>query len=260
MPKRMIVALAVALLPAIAACDLAMQELRAQARDEWSEAYELSAGGVVEIVNQNGSIDVRRGSGKGVSIRAERIAKAPHDEAAKELLKRIEIVETSTADRVRVETKRLTTSGLFGGSIEVRYHVEVPDGVRVVAETTNGQVDVDGVSAETTVKTTNGGIRASGLEGAVTATTTNGEIDIEVESASGDIEAETTNGGITVRVPDSMKADISAETTNGGIDVSGLKVENEDRPSRRRMTGRLNGGGARISLETTNGGITIRGR
>jgi len=69
-----------------------------------------------------------------------------------------------------------------------------------------------------------------------------------------------TNGGIELRLPATSKATISARITNGGIDTSGLEVETTGEKSRRRLDGRLNGGGARIELEGTNGGIHISGR
>ena len=69
-----------------------------------------------------------------------------------------------------------------------------------------------------------------------------------------------TNGGIELRLPASSKATISARITNGGIDTSGLELETTGEKSRRRLDGRLNGGGARIDLEGTNGGIRIAGR
>ena len=53
--------------------------------------------------------------------------------------------------------------------------------------------------------------------------------------------------------------DSSASVTNGGINVEGLSIETTE-SSRRRLEGRLNGGGAPIRLEGTNGGIHIAAR
>jgi len=47
--------------------------------------------------------------------------------------------------------------------------------------------------------------------------------------------------------------------TNGGIDTGPLPVEKVE-ASRRRLEGRLNGGGPTIRLETTNGGIRLSAR
>ena len=45
----------------------------------------------------------------------------------------------------------------------------------------------------------------------------------------------------------------------GGINVSGLKLETTE-STRRRVEGKLNGGGTLIDLRTTNGGIRVRAR
>ena len=47
---------------------------------------------------------------------------------------------------------------------------------------------------------------------------------------------------------------------NGGISAGDLPIETTGENNRRRLEGRLNGGGARIQIEGTNGGITISGR
>ena len=57
-------------------------------------------------------------------------------------------------------------------------------------------------------------------------------------------------------------ATIAARAVNGGVRVSDdLNAEREDelteRERRRRFTGTLNGGGARVSASTTNGGVRI---
>jgi hypothetical protein len=60
-------------------------------------------------------------------------------------------------------------------------------------------------------------------------------------------------------VPESAKADISASCTNGGISVTGVKLEISEQ-SRRRLEGKLNGGGTPIELHTTNGGVRLRSK
>jgi hypothetical protein len=51
-------------------------------------------------------------------------------------------------------------------------------------------------------------------------------------------------------------ADLDASVTNGAISIAGLKFEASDQ-SRRRLSGRINGGGTPITLATTNGAIRI---
>jgi DUF4097 and DUF4098 domain-containing protein YvlB len=95
----------------------------------------------------------------------------------------------------------------------------------------------------------------------VSATTTNGGVNLTLAKlGDGGIRAETTNGGMSIEIPSDSKADITAHVVNGGISVDNLKLETVGDQSRRRVEGRINGGGAHIELSTTNGGIRLAGK
>ena len=72
------------------------------------------------------------------------------------------------------------------------------------------------------------------------------------------ISLETTNGGVTLTLPEKAKATVSASCTNGGINVGSLDNFDVTEKSRRRLEGKLNGGGTEVELRTTNGGIRLR--
>ena len=249
---------------AASACDVNVGEhgfsmgiTAGKAQNEWIKTYTLGAGGRFEIANVNGLINASPGTGDQVEVRAERIAKASSDEAAQELLKKIEIAETASGDRVRLETK--APQGTFGrGGHEVRYFVKVPRGLAVNFETVNGGVRLENLEGQIVASTTNGGVRGSGLKGQVKASTTNGGVEIAMAAVTGDVELETTNGGIRLQLPRNAKANLDARCTNGGISVEDDWDASENvEKSRRRWSGTLNGGGPRVSVETTNGGIRI---
>ena len=247
----------------VAGCDInvgehgfSMDVASGKAQDEWTRSYPVSAGGRVEVVNINGTINASPGDSGQVEIRAERIAKAGSDEAARELLKKIEIVETASADRVRVETKVPKMSWGRGGH-EVKYWVKVPKGLAVTFETVNGGVRLENLEGQIVASTTNGGVRGRGLRGAVKAETTNGGVEIDMAAVTGEIDLGTTNGGINLRLPANTKATLEARCTNGGIRVDETLSVDTSEKSRRRFRGAMNGGGVRVSAETTNGGIRI---
>jgi hypothetical protein len=257
------IVLAIALLAA--GCDInvgehgfSMDVASGKAQDEWTRSFTLASGGRLEVVNINGTINASPGDGPQVLVRAERIAKARTDEDAQELLKKIEIVETASAGKVRIETKVPRMPGRRVGH-EVRYFVKVPKGVAVNFETTNGGVRLENLDGEIVASSTNGGVRGKGLRGTVKADTTNGGLEIEMAAVTGDIDLETTNGGIRLQLPRDAKATIEARCVNGGIgiDESGWTSLSETEKSRRHFRGTLNGGGPRVTVETTNGGINV---
>ncbi len=250
----------------VAGCDISVGEhgfsmdvASGKAQEEWTRTYTVAAGGHLEISNVNGTINASPATGTQIEVRAERIAKAGNDEAARELLKKIEIVEEATADRVRIQTRVPKMSWGRSGH-EVRYWVKVPKGLAVNFETVNGGVRLENLEGQVVASTTNGGVRGKGMKGTVKASTTNGGVEIDMAAVTGEIDLETTNGGIRLELPQDVKANVEARCTNGGISVEDSlgDVAVTDK-SRRQFRGTLNGGGPRISAETTNGGIRIRG-
>ena len=262
MPARLAVFLLPAMFVASTGCDIAMADYKEQQSSQWTKTYELGPGGQFELSNINGRISVQPSSGNKVEVVAEKTAKAASVDAAKQALERIEIQEDVSAGHVRLTTRMQSGSGIFGHSnAQVRYTVKVPAGAAVTLSTTNGGIEVEGMTGRVNLTTTNGGIKARDLSGEVEATTTNGGVEVELDRVSPQgVKLGCTNGGIVLRLPADAKADISARITNGGIDTSGLAIATSGESSKRRLVGQLNGGGPRIELEGTNGGIRLAAR
>ena len=244
-------------------CDLAMVHYTEKETAEWRKTYELKPGGRLEISNINGKIDVEPSTGNTVEIVAEKTARAGSTEAAKEALGRIEIKETASPTDVRLETQvQRQAGGLLGrASQEVHYIVKVPALLEVRLSTVNGGIELTGLKGRITAEATNGGIKAHEVSGSIDATTTNGGVEVELaQVAESGVKLGCTNGGIELRLPSDARATISARVTNGGINTDGVKIETVGESTRRRLDGRMNGGGPRIDLEGTNGGIRIASR
>jgi putative adhesin len=241
-------------------CDLAMAHYKEKQTAEWRKTYELQPGGRLEISNISGKIDVEPSTGNSVEILAEKTARAASSEAAKEALGRIEIQESASATNVRIETKvQRNAGGLFARAEQrVHYTVKVPALLEVRLSTVNGGIELRGLKGRVTAEATNGGVKAHDVSGPIDASTTNGGVEVELaQVAEGGVKLGCTNGGIELRLPADARATISARVTNGGIDTGGLKIETVGESTRRRLDGRLNGGGPTINIEGTNGGIRI---
>jgi bifunctional DNA-binding transcriptional regulator/antitoxin component of YhaV-PrlF toxin-antitoxin module len=250
-----------ALIVACAACDVMTADLKHTETAEWRKTFELAPGGRVEIGNVNGRIVVEPSAGNAVEVVALKTARAATSEAAKAALERTEIRDEATRELVRVTTKVASEQGWFGrGGVQVQYNVRLPAAAAAALTTVNGGVELTGLGGTITAQTTNGGVIARNVSGAIDASTTNGGVEVDLATvAEGGAKLSCTNGGIVLRLPRDARASISAAITNGGIDASGLSLETTE-SSRRRLVGRLNGGGPAIRLEGTNGGITIGGR
>ena len=260
-------AMIAAVAAAFAACDIAVDghggfgfDLAVgKAQDEWTRTYKVAAGGRLEIINVNGRISAEPSEGSDIEVRAERSAKSLSDDQARELLAKLEMREEVGPDRVRVEVRAPRFNGPSGH--EIKWTIKVPKGVAVDLRTVNGGVHMSALQGDIRARSTNGGIVGSGLAASsLDASVTNGGVEIELATApsSGTFDLESVNGGVTLSLPAASKADIAARCVNGGISVTGLDVEVVGEKTRRRLDGKLNGGGgARVSMETVNGGVKI---
>jgi DUF4097 and DUF4098 domain-containing protein YvlB len=241
-------------------CDIVTADLRAEESAQWQKTYQLDPKGRVEISNVNGKISVEPSTGNTVDVRAIRKARGATSESAKAALERVSIVEDVTSSRIRIETKHARTSGFMTGSAQVEYIVRVPAGADVKFSTVNGGVEVTGLDGHVVAETTNGGVTTRDVAGQLEASTTNGGLDIDLRRMpEGGVKLECVNGGISVRIPRDAKATINASVVNGGIDTGGLSIDSVE-SSRRRLDGRLNGGGPRLDVNGVNGGISLHGR
>jgi hypothetical protein len=259
--RRSVIGLLPILLIAVSGCDIVTADLKAHETAEWRKSYQLAPGGRVEVRNVNGRIEVQPSEGNTVEIVALKSARAGSPEAAKEALNRIEILDSSSGNLIKVET-RLPRGGQFLhlGGTEVRYTLKVPAAAEVEFATVNGGIEVTGLTGRIRTETTNGGIVGRDIGGPIEANTTNGGVEVDVTRiAEHGVKLGCTNGGIKLRLPQDARATISASVTNGGISADGLSIETTE-SSRRRLEGRLNGGGPQVRLEGTNGGIRIASR
>jgi DUF4097 and DUF4098 domain-containing protein YvlB len=248
---------------AVAGCDIVTADLRAEESATWQKTYQLDPKGRVEISNVNGKIEVQPSTGNTVEVEALRKARGASPEAAKAALERVTISDDVSAGRIRIETKVARTSGIsfMSGGVQVEYRVKVPASADVKFTTVNGGVEVSGLDGRIVAETTNGGVTTRDVSGQLEASTTNGGLDIDLlRMPEGGVKLECVNGGIKVRLPRDAKATVSASVTNGGISAGDLPLDITGENSRRRLEGRLNGGGPRLGAGGVNGGITLTGR
>ncbi len=273
MRRLPILGLALAVGLATAACDIktsangnfSIDIASGKASETWSRTYKLADKGRFELINVNGRITVQPADGTEVVVEGQKTAKARSDDAAKELLPKIEIREEVGESTVRVEARPPRLSGF--SSHEIEWTVKVPRGVILDLRTTNGGVRLNDIANEVHAKTTNGGVKGERLESMIVeATAVNGGIELELTKPlddSGSIEMETVNGGVVLMLPDQSKATIEARCVNGGVHVEDLSLSRDDQGNandwerRRRLNATMNGGGAKVRMSTTNGGVRL---
>jgi hypothetical protein len=231
-----------------------------KATDEWVRSYDIKPGGRLDIINVNGQIEASPSSGTRVEVRAIREARAGSEEASREMLRKTEMREEITPDRVSIQVPEAQERGRGFGrrQLSVKYDVHIPAGLNILLKTQNGEVkleNIQGIRIE--AASTNGGITGRGLSGAVEASTVNGGIQMDLDAVTGDTRMVTVNGGVRLSVAPGVNADLEATVVNGGVLVQdGLSLSGDER-SRQRVAGRIGSGGPRLVVQTTNGGVRV---
>lgn len=224
----------------------------------------LKAGQTLEVINRNGEIEARGSSGE---ARVQGMRRDDGDD--KELF--IEVVEYSdgvticavyakdkTPGRCHRGGVHSESSGWHGHHAKLNFDVQLPNGIRFKALTTNGGVHCRDLNSVVEAATTNGNVDVSTSEWA-SAKTTNGGVHVSMGKANwtGDLELATTNGSIDVTLPASAEFEVNAATTNGAIHTD-FPITVQGSFSSKELSGKVGSAGRYLKVATTNGGIDLR--
>jgi len=253
---------ALACAPALTVGEPAAAPAPQQQGDQWNWHGHLAAGKTLEIRGVNGSITADAATGDEVVVTAEKHGRRSDPDEV-----RIEVVQ---------EDDGVTICAVYpGGSnrcgpgddyhmsthdndVEVRFHAQVPAGVRLDGGTVNGDVEANDLSGAVRASTVNGGVRLSTSAGDASGNTVNGSVSAVVRGqGQGPLRFHTVNGSVTVSLPKQLDADLEAETVNGSIETD-YPITVTGRLTPRRLSGRIGQGGRSLRLETVNGSIHIR--
>jgi hypothetical protein len=149
-------------------------------------------------------------------------------------------------------------SHTHNNDVQVDFTVRVPSGVRLIARTVDGDVDVSSLTGNVEAYSVLGDIRIS-TGGYAQAKTITGSITASLGSANwpGQIEFETSTGEIALSMPAQSNTELSAESVTGIISTDfPLTVRGSVSPQ--TMNGTIGNGGRKLVLKTINGAIKLR--
>jgi hypothetical protein len=247
----------------------------AQERQTDSKAFRWAGrvpqGAWVRVQNVSGAINVERATGDQVEITATKTWRrgdpqdvriearkfGPNDESV--------IVCAFWTDNASCGEQGYHSSGDRRGGrsndVSVEFTVRLPAGVRVNVGTVNGEIMVDGATAEVRAGTVNGGVEAYSTGGPVTASTVNGNVRVRMGRLAGseDLRYGTVNGNVIVEFTGDIDADIELTTVNGRLQ-SDFPLALQGRIDPRHLRATIGKGGRRIRLTTVNGNVELRKR
>jgi hypothetical protein len=243
---------------------------QARERDAFTWAGVIPQGRWIVVRNMNGTVEVQRGSTDKVEVTATRRTRR------------------GDPDFVRFEVQKFGASqqdvlicALWGenascdergyrsrhdrehrnNEVWVEFLVRVPAGVKVGAHSVNGEVRVEGATAEVEAESVNGSVTVTTVGGPVNANTVNGSVRASMGrfDLNSDLRFTSVNGSVIAEFASDINAEIDLSTVNGRF-LTDFPVTISGRIDPKRLRATLGRGGPRIRLSTVNGNVELRKR
>jgi DUF4097 and DUF4098 domain-containing protein YvlB len=242
---------------------LVAAHLAAQTDFQWRGR--LASGQIIEIKGINGDVRATASSPGDVEVTAARSARRSNPADV-----RIEVVPHAGGVTIcavyppvpgrqpnSCEPGREGRSNTRDNDTVVHFDVRVPYGVGFIGRSVNGEINAESLQSDAEAYTVNGSVRLT-TTGLAVASTVNGSVNVSMGRADWPNGAsfKTVNGGITLTLPAVVDAELRAEVLNGEI-KSEFPITVTGQMSRRRLSGRIGGGGRDLNLSTVNGSITL---
>ena len=177
-----------------------------------------------------------------------------------EHLDEVKIEVDAKADLIRIKTKYPDSKSRRNkdNSVSVEYLLTVPKQSRLDRiNTVNGNVEIEMASGDVEASSVNGNVTAAALAGQVELSTVNGSVKATFAELKKSVSLKSVNGSVTVALPSEANAKVSAHTVTGGISSDfGLQTKKHF-PIGQNLDGKIGEGGPAIDMSTVNGGIRI---
>jgi hypothetical protein len=235
----------------------------------------VPAGRSIRIQNLNGGITVTAGSGDNVEVTATKRWRRGDPSVVRIEAKKYGPGEESVVlcalwgDDASCDERHYDSHTdsrrdprMRNNDVTVEFHVLLPRGVNVLANTVNGDVTVDGATADVEANTVNGEVDIATSGGRARGNNVNGGVRARLGKldADGSMSFTTVNGNVTVDFAGDSGADLDLQTMNGTLNTNFemTLVGRLDPKHLRSHVGRP--GGPRIKLQTINGNVDVRRR
>jgi hypothetical protein len=237
-----------------------------QSANEFRWHGQLAQGRSIEIKGINGNVSAEPASGNEVEVVAAKRARRSDPGGVQ-----VQVIEHAGGVTIcavypspdsnkpnRCDVGSAWNSHVNNNDVNVNFTVRVPQGIRFVGRTINGQIETGALGSDVEAYTVNGSIKLQAA-GFAQANTVNGSITATVGKAdwSNALEFETVNGGITLDLPAGTNTEVEAETVNGDI-MSDFPLTVQGRFSRKHLNGTIGSGGRQLKLKTVNGNVQLR--
>lgn len=246
-----------------------------QARaDEWTRTYQVNGVPDLKISTSDAGVDIQAWDKDSIEVRVitENIKINQEDG--------LRVTDHQSGNEVTIEVREPHGFFHFGiGRKREQVRVNVPRKANLHIQTSDGHIQVSGVTGNLDLNAGDGHIEADGVSGNLRGKAGDGRIHVkgrfdqlDLTTGDGSIEAivlpgshiatswtlHTGDGRLNVHLPVNFAANLDVRTGDGHITV-GLPVTISGRNKSNTLRGTLNGGGGLLTLHTGDGSIHLDG-
>ena len=143
------------------------------------------------------------------------------------------------------------------GTIEARTsggHIDIADiEGDIDARTSGGHIDVQNSEGALRVRTSGGHIDLANVNGTIEAATSGGGISADIVSVGEFVDLRTSGGNVEISVPSNLGLNLNLRGSYVSTNLQNFSGEVE----RNKVSGQLNGGGAKVSARTSGGTVSL---
>ena len=218
----------------------------------------MSAGDVLDVASDFGSIAVEITEKDAPGVVAEIQAAAPTKAEAEAVLGRFapEVVRTGSTVKIRLAGQPLeveTDGRKRSLSANASFVVKAPPGVEVLAKTGSGSIRIAGPASKVGAESGFGSVRATGVRGKVDLKSGSGSVDA-IDCRGGDVAIRSDFGSLSAK---DGEGSLLAKTGSGSITIEGWTGSLEGRSEFGSVT--ADGVFDRVTVGTGSGGVDVRG-
>ena len=244
----------------------ALNSVRAEVEDVINHSFPVEPGGQLTLDVDRGSLDVKTSTSGGCEIQVTRKAKD------QKTLDNHDITFAKDGNKLSVKAEnKVKSSAWWGESLQVAYHITVPEKFNVDLRTAGGSVKVAGLNGTVKTHTSGGSMKFEKIEGPLNASTSggsvsvagcNGAVDVKTSGGSlkladivGDVAAQTSGGSISCTQLDGKSV---VSTSGGSVNVSGIKGQISAKTSGGSIQASLVGQpSGDCSFKTSGGSVSV---
>jgi len=228
------------------------------------KTFKVQSGGTLYLDSDSGAIDIGTHDAEVVDIQ---VTKKGSD------AEEFEVTYEQRGNDVYIEGDR-NSRGWGSHNIKVRFMIKVPESYNLNLKTGGGSIDVSDLIGQVEARTSGGSIELGRIKGDVEINTSGGSID--VDEVAGNIDAHTSGGSVRAKITQQPTKDAKLSTSGGSVtafllpsikvdlkaSTGGGRVRSDfdvdGSVSKRKIVGKINGGGPELRLKTSGGSVSIQ--